>query len=179
MITFDRLRNNIRDAVDDSAKRARFMVDRHASRGNFKSGDLAGKGYSEKWIPAFFLGSTSYSESGVNVSNYFTSANLPNKDIQWRNWKGKKTAFYTKGYKGFRKLTGRQTSTVDLTFSGQMLQSLVSVPRLSRNGYVIDVYVKGPYNDRMRWTNNRRQWLYLTSKERSDIVSEFRQTLMR
>jgi hypothetical protein len=170
--TFERLRNNISNAVQSTSMRSRFFVDRHAKQGEFKSGDLANSPYSKKWIPAFFLGGVTYGDS-VRVQNYFTSATLPNEDVEWRIWKGKKTPFYTMGYAGFRRLTGRQTSHVDLTFSGQMLRNLTSRVRLSPNGFRVQVFVKEPFNDRMRWTNNRRKWLYLKDSEIDTIKEGF------
>ena len=177
--SFNRIRRNLLSATQRAGDRARFFVDKHAREGDFRSGDLASAGYSTSWIPAFFLGEATINESGITVRNYFTSAKLPDADIEWRKWNGKATAFYTKGYKGFRELTGRQTATVDLTFSGQMLRNLTSRSRQSGNKLIIEVFVKNPYNDRMLFTNARREWLYLKPDEIEKVKDTFAKTLLK
>lgn len=177
--TFQKIRRNINTAVDLAASRARFMVDGHARNGEFSGGDLANQGYSETTIPAYFLGSLDVVLGGIKATNYFTSAILPDEDIKWR-WskKGRITPYYTKGYKGFRQQTGRQTASVDLTFSGQMLRNLSARVRPQGRSFVVDVYVKAPFNERMTYTNNRRKWLYLSNSEVRTISSDFRRNLL-
>lgn len=174
--SFERIKQNLNSASEKAGARSRFFVDKHARNGDFRSGVWKDKGYSDKWIPAFFLGKTTYNDNGsVMVQGYFTSANLPANDIEWRN----KTAYYKKGYKGWRQLTGRQVSKVDLTFSGQMLQNLTYRTKSSGNMVTIEVFVKAPYNDRMSYTNAKREWVYLKDAEIKKIALELATNLNR
>lgn len=178
MKIFDKIRRNLKNSADVAGKRAKFFVDQHARKGQFRGGDLAQKGYSTKWIPAFFLGTLTSNQNGsINVKHYFTSGVLPKQDIEWRTGL-KKTAYYTKGYKGWRELTGRNTSKVDLTFSGEMLRNLTYQTKVSGGILTVQVFVKAPYNDRMSFTNARREWVYLSQQEIKTISDELARSLL-
>lgn len=143
-------------------------IDERTRRGEFLGGDLATKGYSTKPIATFKLGKL---KSGtIRSDRQNTSADVSNH-LFWRQVNGRPMSFLDGGYAKWRELTGRNTSPVDLTFTGRMLAALNFDISAQSGDVIIKVYVSGNAGDKDspahygRFVNQRREFFGLSDKE--------------
>lgn len=142
----------------------------HAQQGNYLGGNYANKGYSEATLPAFFFGDLQKSGGSwkIQSSKFNTTVNPNSSQLIWRHAgkdPSKATAFLIGGYAEFRRLAGRSTSFVNLTFTGRMLSSVSYKVRTKPNGVEISVGAGSGEQDKAYYTDKQREWLGLTALE--------------
>lgn len=187
MSRFDSLSDAIRDtleagfsqfALGDLARReiaplSVALITEHAQAGVFAGGEYADRGYSTSTLPAFFLGDLEKTAGGQwRIRSVVSNVTVkPGKEkLIWRTGQGgRRIAYLVGGYKEFRRLAGRTTSFVNLTFTGRMLQSVRGVVGPSGSGVEIRVGGSGGQQDKVAFTDAQREWLYLSNPEMSQI----------
>lgn len=186
MATFDSLSDAIRDTLEAGFSQAALgslarreigpmsvaMITEHAQRGEFASGKYAGRGYSTSTLPAFFLGDLEKSASdGWRINSVEANVTVSPRDkLVWRTAEsGRKVAYLVGGYKEFRRLAGRSVGFVNLTFTGRMLQSVRDVIDPVSDGVQIRIGGSGGQQDKVGYTDEQREWLYLSNSEMERI----------
>ena len=149
------------DVTNLAGARALTLIDQHTRRGEFLGGALRSKCYSTNPISAWKLPRVTYSNGSLKTG----SNEFPKSDIQWSSDGVKNNPVYLKGYRGFRKIWGRQVGHVDMTFSGDMLRSLNYQVR----GTMAVVTVSPDQMKKAVETNKLRQWLSLSDDELAEI----------
>lgn len=160
---------------NDLAPLSVMLVNEHVAQGRFMDGDYKDKGYSETTLPAFFLGDLEKSGDEWRIKNVELNKTIsPGDDLVWR-WnqdKSKATAYLVGGYKKFRQLAGRDTSVVNLTFTGRMMNSVRGFPVISGDTYRVEVRATGGNQDKAYWTDRQREWLVLFPDELETLSKE-------
>jgi hypothetical protein len=157
------------EAIEVAGLRAVALIDEHTRRGEFLGGSRAGQGYSEKPLPAGFMIRPTY----VPGEGWKTgSIQIPQSDMQWStNSAGERRAYLIGGYKKLRDIWGRNTNTVDLTFTGAMLRSLnATVQSSGGESWVVEITVSPDQMAKAAGTNSQREWMALTDEEADKIA---------
>jgi hypothetical protein len=146
------------------------MVNERTMRGEFLGGPYANKGYSTATLPAFFFGRLSGSGNQWSIrSDQLNTSVQPGDDLIWHVVGGSAMAFLIGGYKKFRELAGRNTGTVDLTFTGTMLRGLDVKTETMPDGVVGKL---GVYNERAEvagFVDAKREFLGLSEQEQNTL----------
>lgn len=151
------------------------LVDKHTRRGRFLGGRRQNKPYSDAPLPAWYFGKLSFRDGEVIMSSKdpspgrpkpvsFARMNVTDK-IMWRYFDGKAQPLFKGGYRAFRRLTGRSTNRVSLTWSGDLLRGLDYKLSFKPENNAIRVGVYNHRRDVAGWLNKDREFLGLHSDE--------------
>ena len=153
-------------AVTKVAPTALKMIDERTRKGKFLQSNTPG--YSTKPIALNVIGSVTLSKSGIGFDSRSLNKKLKfsKSEYGWRTLNGKRYALLWGGYKKIREKSGRNTSFVDLTFTGKMLNSLDSQSKpISDTAVGVDITVSQDQQAKARFTNAKRPWLGLADTE--------------
>lgn len=149
------------------------MIDQHTREGRFLGGYKFGQDYSDKAIPAFYLGRLVKKqgewtiEPGTWDSGFSREPRIRSvrENIFWRHVDGRKLALFEGGYKAFRRLTGRQTGHVDYTITGDLLRGLDWRVNAVASGIQIRIGVFNHRSEIAGYLDKQREFLGLTPDE--------------
>lgn len=153
-------------AVTKVAPTALRMIDERTRKGKFLQSNTPG--YSTKPIALNVIGSVTPSKSGLRFDSRTLNKKLSftKAEYGWRTLNGKRYALLWGGYKKIREKSGRNTSFVDLTFTGKMLNSLDTQSKpISDRAVGVDITVSQDQQAKARFTNAKRPWLGLADTE--------------
>lgn len=148
------------------------MIDERTRKGRFLKDNTPG--YSTKPIALNVIGSVTPSKSSLKFDSRTLNRKLTfsKSEYGWRTLNGKRYALLWGGYKKIREKSGRNTSFVDLTFTGRMLNSLSSQSKaLASNSVAVDVSVGQDQQDKARFTHAKRPWLGLSAQEETELAN--------
>lgn len=157
------------EAIEQAGFRALSLIDEHTRRGEFLGGSKQNQGYSERLLPAGFMIRPTY----VPGEGWKTgSIQIPQSDMQWStNSAGERRAYLVGGYKKLREIWGRNTNTVDLTFTGAMLRSLTATVQSSGDStWIVEVTVSPDQMAKAAGTDAQREWMALTDEEAEKVA---------
>lgn len=164
--------NAMRDLFDsDVGPLVIATIDQRTRRGEFLGGDKKDKPYSDKPIPAFYLGRLERKGSSYSLRSdkQNTTASVPLEDVFWRVVNGRRMAFFDKGYAGWRVATGRGLK-VDLTFTGMMLNSMHhKILSISGNEIHIGIEFSPEQDQKAYYVNLQREFVGLSPEEHESI----------
>jgi hypothetical protein len=166
-----------------------FVLDR-VEKGMFASGEFAEKDYSWKPIAAYKLGDVVFEGEGEEKDMYISGKLIdkgdwkfgsPKKKGEKRKKSGlpKPVPVFNLGYEGWRrKYNGLNTTSVDLSFTGEMLEDFdVEVFAKGVNQYKTEVQIELIMNnefsiDKKNFTDAQRQWFYISDEELEMLLEE-------
>lgn len=173
----DHLRN-IRDNIwkvpiaDDVGTTALAIIENRTEKGIFLGGKRKNKPYSSNDIPCFYLGKVSIAKGRSGKHRVKIDRKpIPPSMTYWVRSKrnGKPLLMFKGGYRAWRKLTGRGTGTVNLTYHGDLLRNLTYEKDLVGNRLRITLTVNPSQAKKARYVNAQRQFIGLNSKEKEAI----------
>ena len=167
-------------AESDIAPMGLKIIDDRTRSGKFLGGTHADKGYSEKWLPLWFLKNGKISRSGTSgrLQYKIGSKAVPRSAIAWRGKTGgKPTAYLVGGYKKYRSLTGRKTDKVNLDYSGRMLRALDARVYTSGKSYKNSVlfYVRKPQDKIAEYNQAKREFVGFSAPELGRMESKVKE----
>ena len=98
---------------------------------------------------------------------------IKQRTTRGRDYQGKAFPAYTNVYKEFRQQAGRQTQFPDLTFSGQMLSSIV---QKSEPDYAVIYFANKFQNVKAIGNQKKRKFFAIGSQEIQPILNVFMKT---
>lgn len=150
-------------------------ITQHAQEGLFLGGGTHDDDpfYSETTLPAFFLGDLQKSGGSwqLQSTELNTTVTPKDSDLIWRDsdGDGEPTALLLGGYKEFRRLSGRSTDFVNLTFTGKMLNSVRSSASVQGGNVKIETGATGRQQQKAGYTDAMYEWLGLFEDEQKHI----------
>lgn len=185
----DSLQDVVRDTVDAAMGNAALLtaarrvlapavtkeITQHAQEGLFLGGGTHDDTptYSDTTLPAFFLGDLQKSGGSWQLQSTEMNKTVKPKesDLIWRDsdGDGNPTAFLLGGYKEFRRLAGRTTDFVNLTFTGRMLGSVTTESSIENKNVVMKTGGSGGQQKKVGYTDAMYEWLGLFEQEQKFI----------
>lgn len=204
---------NVDREMRDSEKHARRLAQtmeglvlERIARGEFLSGMMSGKPYSTNPIKAYKLGNAVVSGQGMSKQLTINGIVIDNQDWYWGSWDAKKKGVDTSrarsasfnfgdftprpvpvfipGYRTWRVEYNSLSETVDLDFTGNMLDNF-NVDYFKEKGsnqyggrYSFDFNVLEPFRDQGEIVDYYRQFLAVTEGELESAANEVGSSLI-